>query len=113
MGGFAEVRVGGSPHPDDIAAIRCEVQVVLEDFIFGVRIFELERTKGFDGFGFERAGLRLGKPGELHGDGGAAGDDPPFLHVLQPGAEYGERIDARMVSEKTIFRGQQDFSKHR
>ena len=93
-----------------IAAERRQRQIEIEDLVLAQLPLELQRANRLAQFGRERALLpRLHQPRQLHGDGGAAGNDVTVGEQLQRGAAQRQRIDAEMGAEATVLIGQQQI----
>ncbi len=94
----------------EIAAIRRQRQIQIENLIFCQLPLDFERANHLAQLGVNRPlPPRLQQPGQLHGDGGAAGDDVATADQLKRGAAQGERIDAGMDAEAPVFIGQQQL----
>ena len=95
---LAEIRERGGPDPFQIAAIRGEREVEVEDLVLAQDALELNGADRLPELDVKRAfASRLEQACDLHGDGRAAGDDVPVGDELQRGAAEGERIDAVML----------------
>ncbi len=94
----------------EIAAIRRQRQIKIENLVFCQLLLDLERAHHLPQLGVNRPLTpRLHQARQLHGDGGAAGDDVPTGDELKRGAAEGERIDPGMRVEPSILISQQQF----
>ena len=93
----------------DFSAERNSVEIFREDFAFGMELFHLAGFGGLDEFGFEGAlpGARDGD--KLHGDRRGSGDDAPVGEILPCRTRDDPEVDAVMVVEMRILRGQNDI----
>jgi hypothetical protein len=100
---LAEPSEACGAHAFQIATEGGQGQVELQHFVLAEVQVELERASHLQEFGGERSFARLHQAGDLHGDGGTAGDDPRFHGHLVGGAEHSERIDTRVFAEALVF----------
>jgi hypothetical protein len=71
---------------------------------------DFERANHLAQLGVDRPlAPRLHQPGQLHGDGGAAGHDVTARDQLKRGAAQRQRVDADVGIEAAIFIGQKQF----
>ena len=64
---------------------------------------QLQRTPQLAQLAAESAGVGIEQARHLHGEGTAAGNDPPGGEILPGGAHYSEGIDPRMAPEPAVF----------
>ena len=106
--GFAEkmFRRGGDAEAE-VAVIEA-VQVFGEDAVFAPDLLEPQGLRGLAEFGGERARTRtwFGDFDELLRDGGTARNDAAVTHEARGGARGREPIDAGMIPEAFVLRGE-------
>ena len=107
---LAEIGDRGGANALEIAAIRRQRQIQIEDLVFCQLPLDFERANHLPQLCMNRSlPPRLQQPRQLHGDGGAAGHDVAPGDQLKRGAPQRERIDAGMRAEAPVFIGQQQF----
>jgi hypothetical protein len=109
---LAEIGQRRGAHAFDIAAIRGELKVEVKDFVLAQPFFQ-----GQGGEHLVQLAPRLPRrsagqqAGDLHGDGGGAGDGPAVADQLERGARQRADIDAAMRAEAAVLISQQTSTK--
>ena len=107
---LAEIGDRGGANALEIAAIGRQRQIQIEDLILVQLPLEFDRADDLAQLGMNRPlPPRLHQPGQLHGDGRAAGYDVTAGDELKRGAAQCQRIDAAVGTETPVFIGQQQL----
>lgn len=102
---FGEVTLRGGFDANHIAAKWRTVEILRQNFRFAVAALKLQRAKGFDDFGGQRARAWLHQTNNLHGERRSAGHAPPGNEILQEGAGQRLHIHTGMLPEPLVFGG--------
>jgi hypothetical protein len=87
----------------DAVPVRGEGQVLAEDLLVADVAHEEQRFRCFLGLSENSAALRGLEAGDLHREGGGAGDDLEVREILPGGAENGGRVDAGVLVEVAVL----------
>ena len=98
VGGLVEIDQAGGLDAFDVAAVRCQVQVGLQDAVLVVMARELQSPQDLVQFAGQAARVKApAQPGHLHGDGGSP-HPPAAGDVGGPECpDQGQRIHAGMA----------------
>src|SRR5690606_1424916 len=78
-----------------------------ENLVLRQVYLELQRAQHLPQLARQRAPVRFEDARDLHGQGGAAGDDAAAARGLPGGAQQGRRIHAGMAAEPAVLIGEQ------
>ena len=105
--GFLEIEPRGLGGADAEISVVEAVQVGGEDLAFRPGHFQAAGGERFADFGERTAfGGRRGNFDELLGDGGGAGNDPPFGEQIAARPQCGQQIDAAVVVKPLVLGGE-------
>ena len=91
-------------------AIVEQVEIHLQDFIFGVGASQIAGDLRFELLAFQRIFHALSRrhkdvAGKLHGNGAGARNNFALFHILQSSAGHAHRVDAQIGKEGGVFYG--------
>ena len=104
---LAEVEPRRRPDPLDVAAIRREVQVQLQNLVLRKPPLDLHRPEALADLRPQSPRPRIGHAGHLHGDRRSPGNHLAMPQVRDHRPRHRERIDPRMAIEPLVLRGHQ------
>ena len=110
----AEVIPRGCLDAVDFAPAGNPVQILGQDLVLRVEAFQAARHGRLPELA-EQAGAPVAQrePGDLHGDGGGAGDDLHVAEVLPQRAQDRPVVDAAVFIERIVLGGQHDVHRFR
>ena len=106
VGRPAEIAPGGGFKADHVAAERRVGGVQRQDLVFAAVGFQPQGQGHFEQFLPDGAGLATAaQADDLHGQGAGAAAHLAFAGVQAKGPGYGKRVDAGMMAESFVFKG--------
>src|SRR5947199_8065339 len=102
-GGFSKINLTGRANPFDVAAVRRQVQIRLQDLGFRIMAFQLEGARDLAKFSERRPSLEMEtETRDLHGDRRSTGPRVA-TNNSKSRASQRDRIHARMSREVFVF----------
>ena len=96
---------------ENVAAVRCQIEIGFEDLIFRPQLFELPGPEDLPQFGRQRSRLTVQLPADLHGEGAGTGDDFQMCRVLADRPDQRRIIDPVMLVKSGVFCGESGLHK--